>query len=212
MSDRVQRFTGKQLTTIVVAVAAAVVLMPVGVLAATSVVQIGDGANPSLKAHVVGGKLSVGDGSGAVTVDGTVKVNDGSGPMTVDGTVALKQPAGNYSKYDFATQTTNAVVYDIPANLGVAISSLTAAHEDGTGPVKLRVRQLIPTTAGNCTTGGSVINEITAVTVGEGTTVQTAYSPAILVPKNAAETCLIAFIYTPTGTQEVAVTATGWTY
>lgn len=68
------RLTGGQIVTIAVAVCAAVVLAPVGVMAATGqLVNIADPVNSAARAHVdTGGKLRVGDGGGAITVDGTV--------------------------------------------------------------------------------------------------------------------------------------------
>jgi hypothetical protein len=67
------RFTNRQWVTIVVAVCAAVVLAPVGAVAATSAFTVADPVHPAQKARVDRhGALKVGDGSGAVTVDGTV--------------------------------------------------------------------------------------------------------------------------------------------
>jgi hypothetical protein len=65
---RPSRFTGRQITTIVVAVALAVIAFPIGVVAATaSLVTIADPAHPSRQAHVsTTGRL-------LTTVDGTVE-------------------------------------------------------------------------------------------------------------------------------------------
>jgi hypothetical protein len=68
-------FTGRQLTTIVVALCATVVLLPAaawGVAKAKEVV-IRDGTNAASRATVSGGKLGVGDGAGALTVDGKTR-------------------------------------------------------------------------------------------------------------------------------------------
>lgn len=72
--DKTRRFTGRQLTTMVVAACIAVVAAPVGAMAATgSLINIADPANAAQVAHVdASGHLYVGDGSGALTVDGTV--------------------------------------------------------------------------------------------------------------------------------------------
>jgi hypothetical protein len=69
-----QRLSGRQITTVVVAVCVAVIAFPVGVLAATgSLVNITDPVHKSNKARVDnGGRLYVGDGGGSLTVDGTV--------------------------------------------------------------------------------------------------------------------------------------------
>ncbi|HEX8002336.1 MAG TPA: hypothetical protein VF519_06540 [Mycobacteriales bacterium] len=88
------RLSGRHIVTIVVAVCAAVVLAPVGVMAATgTLVNITDPVNSANRARVTSagsmysslidqstrsvanvdsGKLRVGDGSGALSVDGTV--------------------------------------------------------------------------------------------------------------------------------------------
>ena len=67
------RFTGRQIVTMVVAISAAVVLAPVGALAATgSLVNITDPVHRDQKARVSGdGRLLVGDGGEALTVDGS---------------------------------------------------------------------------------------------------------------------------------------------
>jgi hypothetical protein len=87
------RLNGRQITTIVVAICIAIVAFPVGVFAAAnaSSVTIADPTHPKQKVHVEGGKLLVGDGSGALTVDGGVSV---SGAVSVNGTASVK---GNVS-------------------------------------------------------------------------------------------------------------------
>jgi hypothetical protein len=73
--DKARRFTGRQITTMVVAAAIAVVAAPVGAMAATgSFVNITDPVNAAQKARVdASGHLEVGDGSGALTVDGATR-------------------------------------------------------------------------------------------------------------------------------------------
>jgi hypothetical protein len=84
-------FTVKQVAILAVAVAAVVALLPIGATAAgTAVMRIVDG-NGTSKVEVDAGKLRVGDGAGALSVDGNVKVSDAAGPLTVDGTTS--QPA-----------------------------------------------------------------------------------------------------------------------
>lgn len=87
MSER-RRLSGTNIAVIVVALSAAVVLAPVGVMAATgTLVNITDPYNSAARARVDSGKVRVGDGNGALTVDGTVK----------DGTlnaVIYQSPAG----------------------------------------------------------------------------------------------------------------------
>lgn len=73
---RLSRFLSPaQLTTIVVAVCATAVLAPVGAIAAGSSFSIADPDRPARKAEVdLRGRLSVGDGSGPLSVDGAVTV------------------------------------------------------------------------------------------------------------------------------------------
>lgn len=83
-------FSPRDIVVIVVSVSAALILAPVGVMAAAGqLVTITDPSTTS-KARVDSGKLRIGDGSGVVTVDGTVKATDGSGPLSIDGTVATR--------------------------------------------------------------------------------------------------------------------------
>ncbi|HEV2891558.1 MAG TPA: hypothetical protein VGX28_14390 [Frankiaceae bacterium] len=106
-----RRLSGGQIVTIVVAICAAVVLAPVGVMAATGqLVNIADpvtGGNqarvnsagslytaqvdPSTRSvgRVDGGKVRVGDGSGNLTVDGAVLARDMD-----PNKVLYKSPAG----------------------------------------------------------------------------------------------------------------------
>ena len=80
-----RRFTGRQITTMVVAVSTAVVLAPASAIAVGEFVKITD--NDGGVANVAAGELQVGDGAGPMTVDGTVRARDAAGPLTVDGTV-----------------------------------------------------------------------------------------------------------------------------
>src|SRR5689334_2540836 len=123
MPKQRERFSGRQITVVIAAVCATVVAMPVAVYAAASVVNIGDPYSGS-RARVFSGKLQVGDGLG---------------PVTVDGIVNVKPPAGNYSRFKLVTDAAAVALYDIPANAGLAITTLDAAHESGTGPVMVRL-------------------------------------------------------------------------
>jgi hypothetical protein len=72
--DGARRITGRQVTAMVIAICLAVVLVPVGAMAATgSLVNITDPVAKTHKARVdSAGRLKIGDGSGALTVDGAV--------------------------------------------------------------------------------------------------------------------------------------------
>jgi hypothetical protein len=110
-------FTVKQVAILAVAVAAIAALLPLGATAAgETLVRLVDG-NGTSKVEVDTGKLRVGDGAGALTVDGSVKVSDAAGPLTVDGTTNL--PAARI----LATGTCNdnmgnAIVVTIPNTAG----------------------------------------------------------------------------------------------
>src|SRR5690242_16957383 len=84
------RFTGRQIATIVVAACLALVLLPVGAFAATSTVTtIADSVYKSHKARVTSaGRLATApcDSNSCTAVDGSsLRVGDGRGPLTVDG-------------------------------------------------------------------------------------------------------------------------------
>lgn len=111
MENSSPRLTGRHIVTIVASICAAVVLAPVGVMAATGqLVNIADpvtGSNqarvnsggglhvsqvdPSTRSvgRVDGGKVRVGDGSGNLTVDGAVLARDMDANRVV-----YKSPAG----------------------------------------------------------------------------------------------------------------------
>jgi hypothetical protein len=82
--EKQRRFTGRQVTTIIVAAATAVVAAPVGAIAATGqLINIADPSNSAQVAHVdASGRLEVGDGSGALTVDGAVRPQAPSAPWS----------------------------------------------------------------------------------------------------------------------------------
>jgi hypothetical protein len=88
--DHQPLFTGRQITTIAVAVAAAIILAPVGVMAASgSLVNIADPGHPSRKAHVTAaGALQVAP-QGTQKVSGTVKVSNVPATQKVSGTVKV---------------------------------------------------------------------------------------------------------------------------
>lgn len=108
-----KRFSGRQITTMVVALCAAVVAAPIGAIAVTStVVNIADPAHPAQKAKVnASGRLltapcgsrscaavdakalRVGDGGGSLTVDGAVTA-------TVEGAVAITDKGNSISVDD----------------------------------------------------------------------------------------------------------------
>lgn len=73
--EQQRRLTGNHIVAIVGALCAAAVLVPAGAIAAGSFVTMVDATTGS-RARVDSGKVRVGDGNGALTVDGTVKTAD----------------------------------------------------------------------------------------------------------------------------------------
>src|SRR3954447_21960127 len=85
-----KRFTGRQITTMVVAACLALILLPVGAFAATSTVTtIADAVHKSQQARVTSsGRLVTApcDANSCAGVDGSsLRVGDGHGALTVDG-------------------------------------------------------------------------------------------------------------------------------
>jgi hypothetical protein len=197
------KFTGRQVTVMVVAVCAAAILTPAAVYAATgTLVNITDPVTSSQKARVIGGKLAVGDGSGA---------------MTVDGSVYAKEPLSTWAGTKFFVpndgQTTSRLVFKSLAPLaGLSLGTLTISHESGTGPTSVRLRSIQPSTAGNCLVGGTVKQEIASFALAEGDTQVINWAPGFRVKKQSVATCVFAFVFGGSGSHTVSMTATGSLY
>jgi hypothetical protein len=127
MSER--RVSGRQITAMVIAACAAVVLAPVGVMAAShSVVTVGDGTHPSHLAHVTpGGDLAV-NVAGSTTVTGTVTSQAGfpTTPFTASGT-SVKVPAGKH----LVIQSLSALVGTHDTSRPIAELSYTSGGRGG---------------------------------------------------------------------------------
>jgi len=92
MPKNSSRFTGRQITTMVIAACLTLILLPVGAYAATgTVTTIVDAVHKSQKARVTStGRLVTApcDTNGCAAVDGSsLRVGDGRGALTVDGSV-----------------------------------------------------------------------------------------------------------------------------
>jgi hypothetical protein len=196
MSEKSSRFTGRQLTVIVASVAAAAVLMPTAVYAAATIVQLSDPYSGS-KARVFSGKVAVGDGSGA---------------LTVDGAVSPKLAYGAFSKSASGTEATRAVLRVIPANTGVVITSLTVAYYGGaTGNVQ--VTTFTPDTPGDCTGPGLQDQPLIQLYVPVGDTRNLDYASGFILSKSTSSRCLIAnAVALGGGSVTVHVTTTGFLY
>jgi len=112
-SDR--RFTGRQLTVIVVALCATVVLTPVGVMASShTIVSIGDGRHPSQTAAVTK--------AGAQVVTGAVRL---TGTSAVKGTVSTK-PGLPGTPYSVTVNTLDTNSQTVPAGKSFLVTSVSA--------------------------------------------------------------------------------------
>jgi hypothetical protein len=131
------RFSGRQITTIVVAVAVAVVAFPAGVLAAGgSLVTITDPVHPARKASVsIDGALMVGDGGKSLTVDGTVHTQPLAPAMP------WSYPNNNASGYYVAAG---------PTKLTINVTSLTVSPYSGTITDSRLMTSQLPSTATDC--------------------------------------------------------------
>jgi hypothetical protein len=210
------KLTGTQVTVMVVAVSAATILAPAAVSAATtgSSVNITDPVYSSARARVGAGKLFVGDGAGALTVDGTVSA-------TVTGAVTAADPATTWSLLsDIADTGTSTKLAEVPATgHGISIGTLVLSHTGGTGSATLQLRAIVPTTPGDCS-AGAVLTDLMSFTLAQGEQKTVTYSPGFRVGNvaqgTARDVCLNAFVvYTGQGVQGaqvVNVTATGYTY
>jgi hypothetical protein len=101
-----RRFTGRQITTMVVAVCLAVIAFPVGSFAAgLTTVRVADSIYSTRVAHVTAqGRLTTDtcDNDSCASVDaGKQRVGDGSGALTVDGSVLPYNPGTAFSRMIF---------------------------------------------------------------------------------------------------------------
>lgn len=112
---------------------------------------VGDDQRPdasSAQAHVAGGKLLIGDGKGALTVDGSVKAQ-------------VRPPARPWNAVNFVTVSTGASRAElfsalVPTKLN--LTSFTVAATGSSGSVQLSVQVYVSDSgAGDCVTlqGGS---------------------------------------------------------
>jgi len=131
------RFTGRQITTMIVAVCVAIIAFPVGVYAATgSLVNITDPVTKANKARVdASGRLKVGDGSGVLTVDGTV----------------TSRPAPPTRAWHYAEEQAGPSDVALPVTAStINITSLTVTASFDNVPFRIAVLRMAGT-ATNCT-------------------------------------------------------------
>lgn len=191
------RLTGRQVTTMVVAVCVAAVLTPVGVNAATGALSnIVDPVYAARKARVSNlGALVVVEADpftntrAKVSTDGKRLVGDGSGALTVDGRIsaAPAKPARPWNNVNGTTLTGSQqrqTLYSATEGPNTfALSSMSLAGTGGAGSVKVHLYVYIQNagSTGNCEnlTGFSVAERFVVV-VPTGNTVPLTW-PAPLV-------------------------------
>jgi hypothetical protein len=161
----IRSFTAKQVTAMVIAICAAVVLVPVGATAVTgsTAIMIADPAHPARKAHVTStGRLATApcDGNSCAAVDGaalrvggTVAVTDGGDSVTVDGTLRPGAPAAPWTSsftYDGSTGLQRPLAG--PSATPIELSSLSVGvNRADVGLDVLVFGAVVPGSATTCT-------------------------------------------------------------
>ena len=161
------KITGKQLTAMVVAGCAAVVLMPVSVSAVGSAVNIVDASGT--KARVFGGALMVNDDP-AASFSKYGEVQD-------DGSSAL-------------------VIANPRANVKVSLGSVTLSNSIGPSTVRIVIQQARPAVSGNCYGSTSNLGYPLSISLAPGETQNIVYSPRLALPKKTFETCVLLYANT----------------
>lgn len=191
------RFSSNQIVTMVVAVAAAVVLAPVGVMAATGqLVNIVDPGNASRQVRV---------GS-----DGTLFVESRPGVV----------PHSFSTMHETITDVITHPVYEIAAPTRIAITEATfTLHGDNTASTNhVRIYSRVRTSGtANCQTGTGWTSPKTlrSVVVRAGSTVQLVFNgpPLISQTPAAGQKVCIGFQQTKwTGSTDLDVGVTGYTF
>ncbi|MBV9097531.1 MAG: hypothetical protein JO079_05695 [Frankiaceae bacterium] len=188
------RFTGKQITTMVVAGCAAIILVPtVAVATGGTLITITDPTHSTYRAHVsnVGRLLT--------TTNGTVGI---AGTVGVGGTVNNRDllPVSPFSGDGSATNNGNdEIVIAGPTTKAMALSSLVI-YGTGTAPVIARLRAVEPSSPSSCTGSSTVKNETMQVLVPTNTSIAVPFATPLTVRPPAGHTyCLIAFVDVSSG-------------
>jgi len=190
---------------IAVALMAVVVLAPAGVRAAGTLVTLVD-PQTSSKAHVTDGKLEIGDGTGALTVNGGVRVTNTVGapiPVTVgNDTFTIKPPGSPWTDFVSAAPNQPGTLFDSNQSpLDLSISSLTAVNGgDVAGVVTF-------TYSPTCSAAGGGNTTLTELTVGPGQTAHLEY-PQPLVRHLGTDDCVLVQV---SGNGSFNVTGVGLT-
>ena len=205
-----QRFTGRQITTVVAMLCAAIVLAPVGAVAATNAFTISDPVHPSNKARVTskgGLAVTAQDGTTGVRAkvdrSGRTVVGDGSGALTVDGKVGV---SGNVRAYAPSatwhfTNTFAATYYDLtlPRADAVNLTSLFVGGDRTTQYVFVSVYgATVPKSATTCrssATDSSGRERWSGAPPGATNPITMAFpTPLTSRPASGMKTCLYAYM------------------
>jgi len=205
----------RESVALVVALLLAMMMAPVAATAAGTLVSIVDPSSGA-KAHVSDGKLQVGDGSGALTINGNVNVGNLPNPQPVAGTVNVRQAAGApalavqvqntagapvpvsgmftvtapqdpWHAFVQGNNVTTLTLFDSPgADTDLAISSFTIVNG---GDVVATVKVEI---SGNCQAAPA--GEITELTVGPMQTSHVEYPQPLVAHLATGNACVLAEI------------------
>lgn len=182
--ERDRRFTNRQVVTMVAAICAAVVLAPVGALAATgSLVNVTDPVHSAYKARVsAAGRLlaTACDGNSCAAVDGS--------SLRVGGTLASR-PLAPSSAWHTMTFVNGPIKLVGPTGAAVDVTSLTVTPAGNSANFALQAAQ-VPATATSCSSG-STVYYLSALPANVPFTA-TFPTPLRIAPTSGMRVCLLA--------------------
>ena len=166
-----------------VALLAVLILVPVGVTAATQNVVIKD-SDSSTKAQVVSG--------------GRLKVGDGSGPITIDGTAGTYPVTPNNRSHAMGVLDANLMVEilsDIPADDPLYVTAITVANSHDTNDSHVSIATLEREICdGSCLESPSQPTPLVEIIAGPNETVHLTFpTPIVVFGSGEGEgTCVLA--------------------
>jgi hypothetical protein len=214
--------SGKQITTVVVAICAAVVAAPVAVGAATgSLINITDPYTAANKARVnAKGAVAVTARDGVTGVQakidaaGKTLVSDGGTSLTVDGTVNARPAIPAAASRFHVTAVAAASDYPIdtvpvPAGKSLAITDIVFTNVGGAGSY---VRLEVATSSdAACTADVVVSRELTILAAPAYETSTASLASALVIPASAGNRCLQIFT-AKSGEGNASTTVTGFSF
>ena len=197
-----RRLTRWQLTAIVGAIVVAAVLVPVGVRATTNSVLITDPSHPAQQAHVIDGRLQIGDGSGPLTIDGNILSVPGQAPTYFSKTVHMS----------FLTSSLALILGPDKEGTRYAITSVTLTND---GTQNNYLDESVGVIAGSDKTGCNNLNSSpdgpVYVAIPWQQTVHLAYPQALITRGQPNPECLVAAVDIGTsGGWDVHINVTGY--